>query len=127
MQRGLFHFCIVIEAPGAVILCDPWLSGEVFNQGWQLAPPPLPVDGELARVTHLFISHEHPTICIFQPSPPFRYRTLRTQVLPRWKIIRIVSSLYNAEIYLTLKGLFRPTVLAWIWQRRADQQYRAAN
>ena len=59
--RFVSHSCIVIEAPGAVILCDPWLSGEVFNHGWQLAPPPLPLDdGELAAVTHLFISHEHP-------------------------------------------------------------------
>lgn len=54
------HASVVIETPGAVIWTDPWLKGKVFNDSWTL----LPADGFdssiLRRVTHLWISHEHP-------------------------------------------------------------------
>src|SRR5438067_7915692 len=45
---------------GTAILCDPWLSGRVFNNGWAQMPEPVLVPADLAGVTHLFISHEHP-------------------------------------------------------------------
>jgi UDP-MurNAc hydroxylase len=35
-----------------------------------------------------------------------------------WKIVRIISSLENAEIYLSPLGLLRPTTLSWLWNRR---------
>lgn len=35
-----------------------------------------------------------------------------------WKKIRVLSSLYNAEIYLNLKSIFSLTVIRWIWSRR---------
>jgi L-ascorbate metabolism protein UlaG (beta-lactamase superfamily) len=96
MQRGLFHFCIVIEAPGAVILCDPWLSGEVFNHGWRLAPPLLPDDGELARVRHLFISHEQP-----DHLHPHRLKPLQRRNLPDAE--RLVSA-YGACLDMAAQG-----------------------
>ena len=36
-----------------------------------------------------------------------------------WKIIRIISSLYNAEIYISLRGIFNIRMLRWIWQRKS--------
>ena len=36
----------------------------------------------------------------------------------KWKKIRILSSLYNAEIYLSIVGIFSRELLAWIWKRR---------
>ena len=40
--------------------------------------------------------------------------------MPRWKVVRIVSSLYNAELYLTWTGLVSQELLRWLWQRRAN-------
>ena len=41
---------------------DPWLAGTAFNDSWGLLPEPPPGlwDAWLPKVTHLFISHEHP-------------------------------------------------------------------
>jgi len=36
----------------------------------------------------------------------------------KWKTIRILSSLYNAEIYLSISGLFSRQMFVWIWKRR---------
>ncbi len=35
-----------------------------------------------------------------------------------WKKIRIISSLYNAEIYISFKSLTSIKTLKWIWERR---------
>lgn len=45
---------------GIGILCDPWLSGRVFNNGWAQSPESVLSPRDLDGVTHLFISHEHP-------------------------------------------------------------------
>jgi L-ascorbate metabolism protein UlaG (beta-lactamase superfamily) len=39
---------------------DPWLKGEAFNESWTLYPQPIVRDEDVARVTHVWISHEHP-------------------------------------------------------------------
>lgn len=53
------HASVLIEGQGLGILTDPWFEGGAFNDSWALHPnavnPP-----DLARVTHLWISHEHP-------------------------------------------------------------------
>lgn len=55
------HACVKIALGDAVILCDPWLSGPAFNNGWDLMiPTPLSLDAVMAGVTHIWISHEHP-------------------------------------------------------------------
>tara|TARA_B110000483_G_C18155051_1_gene527088 strand:+ start:222 stop:1589 length:1368 start_codon:yes stop_codon:yes gene_type:complete len=36
----------------------------------------------------------------------------------KWKKIRILSSLYNAEIYLSISGLFSRQMFLWLWARR---------
>lgn len=54
------HAAFTIIAAGLRILCDPWIDGEVFHNGWSLlALTKLRVQ-DSARVTHLWFSHEHP-------------------------------------------------------------------
>lgn len=36
----------------------------------------------------------------------------------KWKKIRILSSLYNAEIYLSILGIFSRQMITWVWKRR---------
>ncbi len=52
------HASVVIRSHDAQVWCDPWLTGKVFNASWTLLVPPAPVD--LAGISHLWISHEHP-------------------------------------------------------------------
>ena len=55
------HACVKIAIGDAVILCDPWLSGPAFNNGWDLLiKTPLTLDAVMAGVTHIWVSHEHP-------------------------------------------------------------------
>jgi hypothetical protein len=56
------HASVIIEAGDVVMWTDPWLFGRAFNESWALAPePPLDlVESWLPRITHLYVSHEHP-------------------------------------------------------------------
>jgi UDP-MurNAc hydroxylase len=42
------------------VLADPWLRGDAFNDGWRLHPAAVLGEDALARVTHVWFSHEHP-------------------------------------------------------------------
>jgi UDP-MurNAc hydroxylase len=55
------HACVKLAVGDAVILCDPWLSGPAFNNGWDLiVKTPMEIDAVMAGVTHIWVSHEHP-------------------------------------------------------------------
>jgi UDP-MurNAc hydroxylase len=58
--RLVSHASVTIECVDAFIWTDPWLFGKVFNDSWTLCPNPVFDDSQLQRVTHLWISHEHP-------------------------------------------------------------------
>lgn len=52
------HASFSISACGKRLLCDPWLSGKVFNDGWAHISPPIEV--AWSKIDYLWISHEHP-------------------------------------------------------------------
>lgn len=54
------HAAVLLEQGEVGLLCDPWLVGDAFNEGWAMWPAPRLDDAELDRVTHLWVSHEHP-------------------------------------------------------------------
>jgi UDP-MurNAc hydroxylase len=55
------HACVKLALGDVVILCDPWLSGPAFNNGWDLLiKTPMEIDAVMAGVTHIWVSHEHP-------------------------------------------------------------------
>jgi hypothetical protein len=54
------HASVLIEEGGIVLLMDPWLKGNAFNDSWTLYPQPVLRPEDLAGVTHIWISHEHP-------------------------------------------------------------------
>src|SRR5215510_14058403 len=53
------HACVLLECGDMRLLCDPWLSGTIFHNGWKLLVPDSPTCIDLAP-SHLWISHEHP-------------------------------------------------------------------
>ena len=58
------HACALIKGDQFCMLTDPWLTGEVFNNGWGLVfasdQTHTLTDQEIQDLTHIFISHEHP-------------------------------------------------------------------
>src|SRR5437588_937147 len=56
--RFVGHASISIACQNQTILCDPWLVGKVFNDGWALVSPASPPS--FADVDYIWISHEHP-------------------------------------------------------------------
>lgn len=56
--RFVGHASIFIECQNQTILCDPWLVGKIFNNGWALLSPSSPPP--FSTVDYIWISHEHP-------------------------------------------------------------------
>ena len=56
------HASIVIKGKNISILTDPWFTGGAFNNGWQLLSETAILDAEnvLNKISHIWISHEHP-------------------------------------------------------------------
>ncbi len=54
------HASALLGENGVGLLMDPWLKGEAFNESWTLYPAPILSSEDWARVTHIWISHEHP-------------------------------------------------------------------
>ncbi len=55
------HACVKIRTGDLCIVCDPWLDGPVFNNGWLLlVPTPVDTAQLMDGVTHVWLSHEHP-------------------------------------------------------------------
>ena len=77
----LSHASVKITAGKTAILTDPWFFGRVFNNGWGLSPEPSLdyLKKELANVTHIWISHEHPDHLHF-PSLKFLFDEVGLQM-----------------------------------------------
>ena len=56
--RFVSHASFSVESQGTTLLCDPWLFGRAFNNGWALLSPPAAVPWE--KVDYIWISHQHP-------------------------------------------------------------------
>ena len=54
------HASVLLHHDPVHLLCDPWLDGAVFDNGWALLSPPAFRPEDFASVTHLWFSHEHP-------------------------------------------------------------------
>jgi UDP-MurNAc hydroxylase len=55
------HACVKLSLGGMTVLCDPWLAGPAFNNGWDLlVKTPMDLDAVMDGVTHIWVSHEHP-------------------------------------------------------------------
>ena len=54
------HASVICEVGDVSLWSDPWLKGEAFNESWALYPQPILRDEDFARITHVWISHEHP-------------------------------------------------------------------
>ena len=54
------HASFVVSCGTVELLSDPWLTGRVFDDGWDLLVRSVHGADDFSDVTHLWISHEHP-------------------------------------------------------------------
>ena len=54
------HAGFVLETGALRLLCDPWLEGTAFNNGWRLLSPTVFRNEDFSTITHIWFSHEHP-------------------------------------------------------------------
>lgn len=54
------HASVILRRDPVHLLCDPWLSGTAFDDGWALLAEPAFGAEDFESITHLWYSHEHP-------------------------------------------------------------------
>ncbi len=54
------HAGFIVSTGNVTLLCDPWLVGRSFNDGWELLAPTAMEALDFGSITHLWFSHEHP-------------------------------------------------------------------
>lgn len=54
------HASFILQSQNIRLLCDPWLEGRVFHEGWELLSPTAFTYENFDSITHLWFSHEHP-------------------------------------------------------------------
>jgi L-ascorbate metabolism protein UlaG (beta-lactamase superfamily) len=54
------HASFIVRSNGTSLLCDPWLFGPAFNDGWELLVPSEHGPEVIADVDALWFSHVHP-------------------------------------------------------------------
>jgi UDP-MurNAc hydroxylase len=54
------HASFILESGNMRLLCDPWLDGTIFDNGWRLLSPTRLRYEEFSTITHIWFSHEHP-------------------------------------------------------------------
>ncbi len=58
--RWVNHASFAFIVGEVCLLADPWLTGPAFNRGWALMVPTPQGIPNFDRVTHIWISHQHP-------------------------------------------------------------------
>jgi hypothetical protein len=73
MIRFINHASFVVEAGGISLLCDPWIEGSAFHNGWNLLTEQ--EHAGLDEVDYIWFSHEHPdhfSVPFLRTIPPER-------------------------------------------------------
>jgi UDP-MurNAc hydroxylase len=54
------HSSFVVGEGQTRLICDPWIEGSIFNNGWDLLAPTRWTYDDFRGLTHMWFSHEHP-------------------------------------------------------------------
>ena len=87
------HSSFIVEYKDTRIICDPWLEGSVFNNGWSLISESKFTYDDFANINYIWFSHEHPDH-FFPPNikkiPP-QYREKITVLFQHTKDKRVLN------------------------------------
>lgn len=99
--RFVSHASFSVESNGTTLLCDPWLFGKAFNQGWALLSPTPTVPWE--KIDYVWISHQHPD--------HLHFPTLKSLApLQRERLTMLYQKHASDRIPRVLRGLGYPNV-----------------
>jgi len=107
------HASIMVNTGPVHLLMDPWFREEVFNESWTLHPEPVLSEQDLAGVTHVWISHEHPDHLSIPTLRAIR-EDLRSRITVLFQnyysdeIIKILASLRFKEVIELPRARFFP-------------------
>ena len=83
----------ILESGPVRMICDPWMEGTIFNGGWKLLSETRFRYEDFAKITHIWLSHEHPDH--FSPpslqSIPEEYRRRITVLFHHTKDKRVLK------------------------------------
>src|SRR3569832_1403001 len=54
------HASFIIDYKKIKLICDPWLEGTAFDNGWALLSKTQLAYEDFKTITHIWFSHEHP-------------------------------------------------------------------
>ena len=54
------HSSVIFDFSQIRLICDPWLEGPVFQDGWNHLAPSKFKYSDFENITHIWFSHEHP-------------------------------------------------------------------
>jgi UDP-MurNAc hydroxylase len=54
------HSSFIVEHAGVRIICDPWLEGKIFNNGWDFISKTQFQYEDFKNINYIWFSHEHP-------------------------------------------------------------------
>lgn len=97
------HAGFVLDYDGVRLLCDPWIEGRAFNDGWELLSDTRFGYDDFGSLTHIWFSHEHPdhfsppNVRKIPPDVRARISVLFQQTLDH-KIVRFCESLGFARV-----------------------------
>jgi UDP-MurNAc hydroxylase len=100
------HASFVTSVGGVRLLCDPWIEGTAFKDGWALLSPTRFGYGDFANISHLWISHQHP-----DHFAPANLRKIPAQVRARLNVLyrtergRLVVSWMRSNGFENVKEL----------------------
>lgn len=106
------HASFVYDDGHARILCDPWIEGRTFYNGWDLLAPTAMTFDDFADITHIWISHEHPD----HLSPPNLAR-IPADVRARISLLYQTAPVRRVAKYLSSLGFKEVTELQPDWYR----------
>lgn len=94
------HSAVIISSADVRILCDPWFEGDAFHKGWNLIyeNDDESIEQILERLTHIWISHEHPDH--FSVRFFIKYK----QILKRKKVTILFQSTRDRRVYSFLQA-----------------------
>ena len=87
------HASFIFEYKNINLICDPWIEGTAFNDGWELLAETKFSYEDFSKVTHIWFSHEHPD----HFSPPNlkkikkRYRSQITVLYQKTKDKKVIN------------------------------------
>jgi UDP-MurNAc hydroxylase len=97
------HASFIYDDGHIRLICDPWLEGRTFYNGWDLLAPTAMSFDEFDSITHIWISHEHPDHLsppnLARIAPETRARiTVLYQATPVRRVVKYLSSLGFREV-----------------------------